>query len=263
MSLYQKVGVQSYDVNDVFSLCPDAERKVLCTYANDTDKIEAVSNTFTIVMNRNIRRSVEIASMMAIHLAKKFPEQKVLLVNTYAGTELMQRSLVAGLAESGGKVAPEHAHMLPHAYKDCVAQDEPPTQFPANLRIMDSPTGMLDAWRIEEELNLMGCIDEGSGIVLLNSFEFAAWGFDRDKKQFAEQLVELRKRRSLTMVIFSHEIRADVQNYTPAHGAIGVISAFAGSVWYLMRQADHARFNAHYKRIAALTNCGPHAQASR
>lgn len=260
MAIYQKIGVRGYEVSEVFAAAPDKEREVLCTYAYDEDWIEVMSNTFTIVMNRDILKSMEIASAISVHLAKRFPEQKVLLVNTYAGTELMQRTLVSGLAASGLNVAPDLAHLLPARHKDSVGEAGTRTIFPSNIRILDSPTGMLDAVRIEDELKLMGCTEDTGAIVILNSFEFSAWGFDRDKKQFAEQLVELRNRLSLTMVIFSHEIRADVQIFTPAHGAIGVISAFAGSVWYLMSQTDQAKFIAHYRRIAALTNCGPRSQ---
>jgi hypothetical protein len=263
MSIYQKVGVRGYEVSEVFAAAPEADREVLCTYLDDVhgDKIEAVSNTFTIVMNRDITKSIEISSHMSVFLARKFPGRNVMLVNTYAGTALLQRTLAFGIAACGGKVPAEHGELLPHDYKKLVAQNGEASDAPKNLRILDCPSGLLDASRIDDELNLMGCADDESAIVILNSFEFSAWGFDRSRKAFAEGLVELQVRRALTMVIFSHEIRADVQVHTPAHGAIGVISAFAGSVWYLMRQTDRAKFNAHYRRIASLTNCGPRSRA--
>jgi hypothetical protein len=252
MAIYQNIKARGLDVSEVFSAEAPPPPEVLCQYTDDEDRIKALSNTFTIVMNRDIRKSVEIANEMALLMARKFPDQKVLLINTYAGTELMQRTLANGMAMIGLKLPPEFAPYLSPDRLPAIEENAPPP-FPTNLRILDAPTGTLETWHIDEQLKLMSCGDECKAIVILNSFECAVWGYWRDRKVFAEQLVELRERRQLTFVVFSHEIRADVQIHTPAHGGIGIISAFAGSVWYLMRQADRAKFNAYYKRIASLT----------
>jgi len=252
MAIYQQTKTRGYDISEVFSAEAPPAPEVLCKYIDDEDRIEVPSDTFTIVMNRDIRKSVEIANIMAVHLARKFPEQTVLLVNTYAGADLMQRTLALAFAQGDTKLPPSFAQYLDPRWQDSIAEGAP-SPFPANLRILDAATGTLEAWHIEEELKLIGGAPERPATVLLNSFECSVWGYWRDRKVFAEQLVELRERRRLTFVLFSHEIRADVQSHTPAHGGIGIVSAFAGSVWYLMCQADRAKFNAYYKRIASLT----------
>lgn len=252
MSIYPQTRTRGYDLTEVFSAEGPPAPEVLCKYLDFEDRIEVPSDTFTIVMNRDIRKPVEIANIMAVHIARQFPEQSVLLVNTYAGTDLMQRSLAVAFAQGDVKLPPSFAPYLDARWQDSIAEDAP-TPFPPNLRVLDAATGTLDAWHIEEELKLMDPTLERRATVILNSFECSVWGYWRDRKAFAEQLVELRERRRLTFVLFSHEIRADVQNHTPAHGGIGIISAFAGSVWYLMRQSDRAKFNAYYKRIASLT----------
>ncbi len=252
MAIYQRLGARAYDVSEVFTALPEATQEVLCTYADDNENIVTRSNTFTIIMNRDIRKTVEISSEMAVHLARKYPEQKILLVNTYAGTDLMQQTIAMGLARSGAKLPPEFARHLESGWENAIGEAGSTPEFPLNLRILDCESGMLEAWRIEEELKLFGCVDDMPAIVILNSFEFSAYD-GRDRRLLAQDLVTLREKRSLTMVVFSHEMRADVKSHTPSHGGIGILSAFSGSVWRIMSQYDRARYNAFYRRIANLT----------
>ena len=238
-------GIRAFGLNDVFNMPEEPAQDILYTYADADDHIEAKSNTFTIVMNRDIRKTVDIASQMAVYLSKKFLEQKVLLVNTYAGAELMQRSIAVALARCGVKLSPSLAKYLPGDWTHAIAESA--SAFPTNLRILDCESGTLEAWRIEEEIKIFG-----GTIVILNSFEFSAFD-DRDRKKLAHSLVSLRGQHSLTMVVFSHEMRTDVSVYTPAHGGIGIISAFAGSVWRIMSQSDRARFNSYYRMVARMT----------
>ena len=247
MSIYHKRGVRAGGLEDVFNMPEEPVQDLLCTYADTDDRIEARSNTFTIVMNRDIRKTVEIANQMAVHLSKKYPDKKILLVNTYAGSDLMQSSIAIALAKTGSKLPPQFKKHLPDNWKDAI-EEGAHSYFPTNLRVLDCESGTLEAWRIEEEIKIFG-----GEIVILNSFEFSAFD-DRDRKQLAHSLVSMREQHSLTMVIFSHEMRTDVSIYTPAHGGIGIISAFAGSVWHVMSRPDRARFNSYYRKLARMGN---------
>ena len=95
MAIYEKRGVVAGRVEDVFHQPPEAEQELLCTYLDDSESIAVHSNMLTIVLNRDIRKSVDISAAMAVHLAKKYPSRNILLLNTYAGTALMQQSLRA------------------------------------------------------------------------------------------------------------------------------------------------------------------------
>ncbi len=246
MAIYEKRGVIAGRVEDVFHQPPEEEQELLCTYLDESDSIAVHSNMLTIVLNRDIRKSVEISAAMAVHLAKKYPSRNILLLNTYAGTELMQQSLARGLAESGYDIPASYAPLLGRDYQDKIVEGAQ-LSFPENLRILSCETGTLETWRIEEEMNIFGC-----DVAILNSIEYSMLE-EKDRRHLACSLLELRRATGLTLVLFSHEMRADVASYTPARGPIGLMSAHAGSVWRIMTQFDRARYNTFYKRIASAT----------
>jgi hypothetical protein len=76
--------------------------------------IHFTSNAFTLVMNRNVRESVQLASTFALGLAQKYPERRVVLVNTYAGEELLARSFASAFEKC--------AMELPEVVKRFVAE---------------------------------------------------------------------------------------------------------------------------------------------
>ncbi|HWF43224.1 MAG TPA: hypothetical protein VG537_01150, partial [Candidatus Kapabacteria bacterium] len=70
------------------------EPERLISYRNDIQVYHAYTGAITIVMSREMRKSVEIASTIALHVALKFPERNVLLINTYAGADLLTSGFV-------------------------------------------------------------------------------------------------------------------------------------------------------------------------
>src|ERR1035437_3769063 len=67
-------------------------------------------------------------------------------------------------------------------------------------------------------------------MVILNSFEFAAWSIFL-RAQFAQGLVGLQQRLQLTIVVFSHDLRHDLSSYRAGRGPLGLLAAYAHSVW--------------------------------
>ena len=285
---------RSLGVGDVFAAEQDPENELLTIYDDSEDHIEVRSHSTTIVLNRDIMKSVEISSAMSVFLAKKFPERRVLLVNSYASTGLMQRSLARALWETGFKLPPsfkqylgslaagDDSDFLPrvvsgdpaghaceqdalaevgghHASEsgDSNAVDVP--FFPQNLRVLDCPTGTLTAQRLDEEVSSFG-----AHVVILNSLEFTAIT-DWHRRLLAHGLLDVRARHGLSLVIFSHEQRSDIASYRGARGAIGILSAYADSVWRIMTPFERIRWERRYQlgEYAARANTRLHAAEER
>ena len=229
-------GIRSIELPEVFEQPPEPTRETLCTYLDGDDKIVVESKTFTVVLNRDIRHNVRISSEMSLWLARKFPEKKVVLINTYAGTDLLQKSLAVGMWRLNIKLPPGFKQYVPHSDPSDFDEAAPPP-FPTNLRLLDCPTSTFSAWRLEEELK-----SQEAEIVILNSFEFSTMSLT-NRRHLAEGLIDLRARRNLSIVLFSHEMKNDVASFTPGRGAIGYLTAYAGSVWRIMTPFDRARWN--------------------
>jgi hypothetical protein len=234
-------GIRSLGVGQIFEEPAEPERERLCEFNDGEDRIVAESNTFTIVLNRDLCKSVEISCAMALFLAKKYPEQNVVLVNTYAGTALMQRALASGMwrtASKGQKLPMSFKKYVPPGWDHDFAEGAP-APYPHNLRILDCPTSTFTAWRLNEELQR-----QPAEVVLVNSFEFAAID-SRTRRRLAAELLDLRTKRSLSVIIFSHEMKSAAAPWTPASGPIGLLTAFAGSVWRILPPHERAKWEKH------------------
>ncbi|MFI5201304.1 MAG: hypothetical protein ACHQNE_02840 [Candidatus Kapaibacterium sp.] len=97
-----------------------------------------------------------------------------------------------------------------------------------NLFIHDVPFGTWDTSRLERDIEDRGRADCHT-IVVLNSFEFASMGREQ-KSKMAKELLELRSKLGLSFLIFSHDLKRDLAAGLPCRGALGIISANAGSV---------------------------------
>src|SRR5437588_5763110 len=90
MSTFLPRPYRGLSVLQVFDIPREPEREHLCTYVYENGIVQFQSNAFTLVLNRDIQKSIEISSGMAMRVAMKFPDRRVVLVNTYAGPELLQ-----------------------------------------------------------------------------------------------------------------------------------------------------------------------------
>jgi hypothetical protein len=229
MAAYNMKEISWKDIGQVFAAEPEIKPERLCAYSEGDDIIVAEWDTFTVVMNRNIQRSIEISTGMALHIAKKYNGGNVLLVNTYASTELLQQSIARALFHSGQKLPHSYFRFFPETWiVDRDFDDSATPQFPPNLRLLDCPASSLSLWRLEQALD-----EYQAETIILNSFEFASLA-RQQRMVLAEGLLELREKRGLSVIIFSHEMKADIAPYTPGRGALGLLSAFAGSVLRLM-----------------------------
>ena len=246
MEILNQQTPRSFRVEDIFLEPTERQPEVLVRYPSQQwgETFEAKSDSFTIVMNRDLKGSIQMASGMAVFLSKKHPLKNVLLVNTYAGVELMQRTLALGMKDAELPMPSSFARFFPQSEGTPGPNDRLPifddsvaSPFPFNLRLLDCPMATCTTWRLEQEIQLYP-----SDIVILNSLEFASLS-QWQRGQLAEGLLELRAKFGLTIVIFSQEMRSDISPYFKGRGALGILSAHAPSVWRIMTAAEQEKWD--------------------
>ncbi|MDP4198071.1 MAG: hypothetical protein Q8922_01425 [Bacteroidota bacterium] len=214
-------------------------RERLITYQDDFHQYHAFEGTLTLIMSRELKKSVEVASAVALHLALKYPKKPVLLFNTFASAELLTSGFVNAM------------HLLrlkiPWTFQQYV-KDAKPGDFddsielpsPDNLFVLDCPTSTLTPELLEAEIARVG-----AQIVLLNSLEFAAFS-DYRKRAVAEGLLALRNRLNLSVFVFSHELRP-ISPHCGGRGALGLLSAFTDSVWPILNEWERKKWVKRFK----------------
>ena len=105
------------------------------------------------------------------------------------------------------------------------------------LHVFDVPIGQWSTSAVGGQIREYGKKGNKS-VVIINSFEFAPINRSR-KEMMARELLELRDSLGLTVVIFSHEMKRDLEAGVPGRGAIGIIAAHAESVWRLKDPFEH------------------------
>jgi len=214
----------------------EPQRERLITYYDGMDQYHAMSDTLTIAMCRNIRKSIMISSALTVKIADKYPKKSVLLINTYAGAELLVESFARGMHMCSYKLPPQFKGLVPDAKQDSDYDENAEAKMPKNFRVLDVPCATLTPQRLEAEIRA-----HQADVVIINSFEFAAFS-DKRKKALAEGILEVRQKHQLTMFVFSHEMRLDAVPYSGGRGPIGIMSAFAGSVWRLMEDWEKKKW---------------------
>jgi hypothetical protein len=212
------------------------KRDLLITYRDGMDEYHAMSDTLTIAMCRNIRKSIMISSGLTIKIAHKFPEKSVLLINTYAGAELLVESFARGMYMCSYKLPPQFKGLVPEATHEYDYDENAEAALPTNFRVLDVPCATLTPQRLEAEIRA-----HQADVVILNAFEFAAFS-DKRKKALTEGILEVRHKLNLTMFVFSHEMRLDALPYSGGRGPIGIMSAFAGSIWRLLEDWEKKKW---------------------
>ncbi len=208
------------------------EPEKLITFVNGMQSFHGYRGELTIVLCRELKRSVEIASAVALKLALKFPERNVLLFNTYASAELLTSGFVQALHLLDIKVPYIFQRYLPKAsaadFSDTV--DLP---SPENLRVIDCPTSTLTPETLARDIERTG-----AEIVILNSLEYAGFS-DRRRREIARGLLDLRHRTGVSIFIFSHEMRR-LLPYMGGRGTLGMLSAFTKSVWPILNEWERS-----------------------
>src|ERR1035437_10457844 len=114
-------SLHSLELQEIFEAArsePEPPKELLCTFVNQGDEYYATSDTLTLVLNRDLRGSVQIASGLALKIAQKFPERNVLLINTYASRELLIEGFAFALWQTNTKMPPDFKHLVPKATAD-------------------------------------------------------------------------------------------------------------------------------------------------
>jgi hypothetical protein len=191
----------------------------------------AYSGEVTLVLSRSIRRSAEIAGTVALFLSQKYPDRNVLLFNTYAGADLMTAGFARALYYLGMKSPTSFQRYLPKVAADNF-DDSVDLPSPENLSIVDCPSSTLTPESLELEI-----VRNNACIVLVNSLEFATYS-DRHRKELAGALLDIRHRLGLSVFVFSHDMRP-ILPYSGGRGALGILSAYAKSIWHIMEDWEH------------------------
>jgi hypothetical protein len=103
-----------------------------------------------------------------------------------------------------------------------------PSSVLPNLRVFHVPIGHWSTLRLSKDIRTyarIGCRQ----VIIINSFEYAPLTRGR-KERMARELVQLCDKLQLSIVIFSHEMKKDVEPGLPGRGPIGILAAKAGAV---------------------------------
>lgn len=171
------------------------------------DLMQVHSNAISLVLGRDLRRNVLYASTMALELAAS--GKKVFYLNTYASEHLLRFafSAAATVAEVAGATEP--------------ADGADPG---SRIWLESLATGQWNAATLREAITGQGC-----EVLIVNSFEFAELSRYR-RERVARDLIDLQRALSLTVIVFSHEIKLDLEAHCAGRGAIGTLAAVAESV---------------------------------
>ncbi len=231
MEVIKLRAVRGLGMEQIFSEPSEKKREVLFTIRGMGEVVPALSESFTLVLNRDIQSSVEMASELAVYLAKKYPEQNVMLINTYAGMNLMQKTMALGMYHSELQMPPAFRRFFTRMDDSWFSETASPGM--RNVHVLDCPISTCTPWRLEAELMIVP-----AQILILNSFEFAAlsrW----HRSVLAEGLLSLQQKYGLSVVIFSQEMRMDVRPMSRARGPIGMLSAITPAVWKVHRAHEN------------------------
>ncbi|HEY3875804.1 MAG TPA: hypothetical protein VGM92_10025 [Candidatus Kapabacteria bacterium] len=198
----------------------------IITYNASIQTYHAYAGELTLVMCRDIRKSVDVASAICLAVAGKYPDRNILMFNTYASADLLTGGFVRALHFLNLKVPFTFQNYLPRAKKDAF-DDTVDLPSPENLRVVDCPTSTLTPDSLRREIE-----KSKAKIVVLNSLEFAGFS-DRAKRELAEAVLDLRHQLGITFFVFTHEMRVAMP-YTGGRGPVGMLTAFARSIWHIV-----------------------------
>jgi hypothetical protein len=168
------------------------------------DLMQVHRHGVNLVVGRDLRRNVSYSAVIAQELADK--GDRVMYLNTYAGEALLRVAF-------GGEQPP------PDPRLEKAGEVDTPTR---DIQIAHVPVGQ---WNIKKILPLLDDRD----VLIINSFEFAALTRAL-KDRIAVDLVSLKEKSNITLIVFSHSMQRDLEARQIGRGAIGVLAAAADSV---------------------------------
>ncbi len=222
------LAIKSVSLNEMFESPPEPPKDLLCTRISNGEKLEALNNSLTLVLDRDIHRSVEHSAAMAVYLSTKFPERNTLLINTYAGEDLMQTSLLKGMMDADMLLPSSWKYRAVMANRKAKFSESPDAVMPPNLRVLNCPYDTLSTKLIDSEITAHGC-----KIVILNSFESSSLS-QYAKWELARGLVSLRINRKLSMVVYSQTRHRGISTYSIGYGPIGSMGPYSNAIWRII-----------------------------
>ncbi len=142
------------------------------------------------------------------------------------------------------KAAAKAEHAAARAARYAAIEAAKPKPALPNLHLFDVPLGQWDAEKLAGTINAphpltpSPCWERGNPVLIINSFEYAP--LNRNGKwRMAREILELQQAMSLTVVVFSHEMRVDLEAGLPGRGSLGLLSGQAGTVARLADPFEH------------------------
>lgn len=158
------------------------------------DLVQVHSHSLSLIIGRDLRRNVLYACTIATKLAAE--GKRVLYLNSYA---------------------------RPDTLKNCFQAGGVPTDD-MWLGIADIPTG---EYRHKEVAKMVE--ENAIDVVILNSLEFA--GMSREIRQrVCRELVKLQQSFNMTLVVFSSDIKRDIEPGCATTGALGILAPIAEAI---------------------------------
>ncbi len=191
--------------------------QVLCQMRAENSAIEVLSETITIVLSRDVRKNTRLSADIAVAISQQAADRDVWYINTFAGVRLLQESFAHAMG--GTPVTQFDEDALP------------------NLRILDFPLGEWKTSEIAEDIEKNGR-ESAAPVLVLNAFEFA-WLTRGGRERVARELIKLREQFDLTIVVFSQEMKRDVEPGLAARGALGILAPCAHTVVRLPDPFEH------------------------
>jgi len=202
--------------------------------------IQIASGGINIVSSRDARKNVRSSMGIALDLASQ--GMRVLYVNSYAGLELLRNSLKGELDRLD--IIRQSVRNVQSNSSDTTTTSPIPlaedAEFKSRFQILDVKMGMWDwysAWienALFEENNIAYHSEETVLVqkcdtLVINSYEFAAIDY-RAKLNIATRLAKWLEKISLTVVIYTQEVKALMEAGVPVRGPLGLLTTSAATL---------------------------------
>jgi len=221
----------SLSIENLFSIPDRPGPKELYSYVAPDFTIPVQSESFTIVLSRDVRKNTWLAAELAFRIAREKPAQDVWYINTYASVGLLKESFAKLFATAGIEpptpVPIEEEDYLAEPYQRKDSEETANLVLP-NLRIVHVPIGQWDTDELSMDIERRGRKD-AKQVVIINSFEYAPLTRGR-KEKMAIELLQLSSELELSIVIFSHEMKRDLEAGMPGKGPIGMLATRAEKI---------------------------------
>jgi hypothetical protein len=219
-------GLRKVSVCDVVNAPRREHRRLGVLHVNGAE-MPIEQRRMVLAMSRDPRRNAMQSARLAMQIARGNSDVSVVYFNSYAGRELMRECF------GPENTTPQPPPLSEEGEYDCTQLE--------NLHIIDVPFGEWDLGEIIQTLRPQSWepspLDKPL-VIILNDFElsgFTAW----NRRCVARDLIRLKEQVGATVVVFSHEMREDLEAGMPGRGALGLLAIRSEAVHRMLGEFDH------------------------